>query len=415
MNVNIEDTKADGVERRIRVSVPADEVSAISDRVAKRYASRARIPGFRQGKAPPAVVRKQFASEIRQEALESALQEAYEAVVAREQLRLAAQPHAHDVKFEDGSPLTFELHCEVRPEVTLNRVHGFSVVRPKSVVTDEMVREQLDHMREQKATWTPVDERPHEGDLVTVLLASVADGGTLDAPNEYRIELGRGQAIAGVEELIMSCAPGETVERPVRWPDDFPDGAEAGRIKTVRVTVRDVKRKTLPPLDDPFAREMGDFDSVDALRAAVRKDLEEQANRDADAAVRHRLLDEILAANSFPIPPTWVRRVIGAYIEGYRIPESEQERFAQEFAPAAERQVRRDLVIETLGERERLAATPDDVTARLKELADKRGTPVGQLRASLEKAGRLGEIERSITEDRVFAWLFERNTIVPEE
>lgn len=414
MNVTIESTKTEGVERRIRVSVPADEVSAATDRAARRYATAARLPGFRKGKAPAAIVRKRFASEIQQEALEELLRGAYETVVSKEQLQLAAQPHAHDVKFGDGEPLTFELHCELRPEVKLDRVHGFSVLKPKTDVTDEAVAEQIEKLRSARAVWSPTSDKPAEGDMVTVLLASADAAGVMADQTEYKIELGAGQAIAGVEEVIMACAQGETIERPVRWPDDFPDTEQAGKTKTVRVTVSDVKRKTLPVLDDAFARELGDFDSLDALTKAVREDLAASATREADSMVRQRLLDEILSANPFAVPPSWVRRLVAGYIEMFRVPEAEHEKFAQEFAHTAERQVRREAVVETLAEREKLTATEKDVDDRVTELAKKRGSEPGELYASLEKAGRLKELERSITEDRVFAWLFERNTIVPE-
>jgi trigger factor len=415
MDVTIETTKVEGVERRIRVSVAAGDVAAATEKVTRGYAAAARVPGFRKGKAPPAMVRKKFAEEIRQQAVEALLREAYEAVVEREKLQLAAQPHAHDVKFAEGEPMTFELHCEVRPDITLARVHGFSVTRPKATVTDGMLQQQIDQLRETRATWTPVTERAVEGDLVTVLLASADKSGAIGEAKEYKLELGQGQAIAGIEELILACATGETQERPVRWPDDFPDPEQAGKIKTVRVTVQEVKRKEMPPLDDAFAREMGDFDSLTALQSAVREDLEAQAQREADAAVRSRLLDEILTANPFPVPPSWVNRLLGVYAETYRIPEEEHQKFAQEFAPTAERQVRRDLVIETLAERESLTATEKDLDERIASLAEKRGTQPGTLYASLEKAGRLKELERGITEERVFAWLFERNTMVPEE
>ena len=415
MNLSIESTKSEGVERHIRVSVPADEVAAATERVAHRYSSVARLPGFRKGKAPAPMVRKKYAQEIRQETLEELLKQAYDAVVEREQLKLVAQPHAHDVTFSDGQPLTFELHCEVHPDVKLERAHGFSVVKPKVSVTDETVRGQIDQLRDRRAAWAPVEERGMEGDLATVLLATADNEGVVGAATEYTVELGKGQAIAGVEEIIMSCAPGASVERPVRWPDDFPDPDQAGKTKIVRVTVQEVKRKTLPPLDDAFAREMGDFDSVSVLTAAVREDLTTSATRDADATVRQRLLDEILAANPFPVPPTWVNRLLSAYAEMYKIPEAEHQTFAKELAPTAERQVRRDVVIETLAEREKLTATEKDVDDKVSELAARRGADPGQLYASLQKAGRLKELERGITEDRVFAWLFERNTVVPEE
>ncbi len=163
MNVSIESTKSEGVERHIRVSVPADEVAAATERVAHRYSSVARLPGFRKGKAPAPMVRKKFAQEIRQETLEELLRQAYDAVVEREQLKLVAQPHAHDVSFTEGQPLTFELHCEVHPDVKLDRVHGFSVVRPKAVITEQAVTEQIDQLRDRRAAWAPVEEKARGG------------------------------------------------------------------------------------------------------------------------------------------------------------------------------------------------------------------------------------------------------------
>ena len=193
-----------------------------------------------------------------------------------------------------------------------------------------------------------------------------------------------------------------------------PDEAQRGKSKTVRVALSDVKRKSLPALDDAFAREMGDFDTLDALRTAVRTDLETQAARESDSAVRGKLVDEILAANTFDVPPSWVRQIIGAYAEAYKVPETEAEKFTAEFQPMAERQVRRDMVIDTIASKEKLAATEKDVDDKIAEIAEKRSLKVGELYASLQKAGRIKEIERSITEDRVFEWLLARNTVEAE-
>lgn len=411
MNIAITPKKTEGLERLLEVSVPADEVRSAQERAASRYASKVRLPGFRPGKAPAAMVRKKFADAIRQEAIEALVQDAFKEVLEREKLDLAAQPHIHDLKFTDGEPLTFELHLEVRPNIELPRTNGFRVTRQLRPVTDEQVREQIDQLREDRATWTPVEERATPGDMVTVQLATADDNGEVGEGREYRIILGSGQAIPGIEEVIMETAPGATTERPVRWPDDFPDEAQRGKTKPVRVTVSDVKRKSLPAADDAFAREVGDFDSFDALTKTVHEDLERHAERDADAEVRQKLIDEIIAANPFEIPPSWVNQLVQAYLETYRIPEEEQERFQGEFRPLAERQVRRDLVIDTIAAREGLAATESDIDDRVAEVAEKRGTDPGQVYASLQKAGRIKELERSITEEKVFGWLMERNEV----
>jgi trigger factor len=412
MKIDITQNEGSGIDRHVQVSVPADSVKEAEDKAARRYASSVRLPGFRPGKAPPTMVRKKFAEAIRQEALEAIVSEAYKEVIEKEDLKVASQPHVHDLKFEDGKPLTFELHFELRPTVNLARTSGFRVTRKSVNVTDENVREQIEQLRDQRAAWAPVDGKPEPGDMVNV---EISDGEKLgQEASSYPIVLGSGQAIPGIEELIMEAAPGETVERPVKWPDDFPDETQRSQTKTVRVKLQDVKRKSAAELDDAFAREVGDFDSLDALKTAVRTDLTEHSNRDADSQVRQKLIDEIIGANPFDVPPSWVRQFAQNYAESYQIPEKDREKFSTEFKSMAERQIRRDLVVETIAERESLAATEKDVDDRITEQAEMRGVSPGQIYAQLEKAGRLKEIERSLTEDKVFKWLLDKNEVQTE-
>lgn len=411
MEIQITSTKSEGAERRIQVAVSGETVKDAKKRAARRVAQQVRLPGFRIGKAPAAMVEKKYADVIQQEALEQVMRDAYQQVIDQEKLKLVTQPHAHDVKFADDEALSFELHCEVQPDIALAHLSGFQVKRPAATVSNEQVKDQIEQLRDARATWTPVEEKPVEGDMVVVMLAMADESGALPDGKEYRVVLGAGQAIPAIEELLMELTPGGTVERPVRWPDDFPDETQRGKTKTVRAELKEVKRKEVPALDDAWAREMGDFDSLDALTAAVRTDLEANAVRDADAAVRGLLLDEIIGANAFDVPPSWVSNLVQSYAQAYGIPETEQEKFAAEFRATAERQVRRELVIETIAERERLAATEADVDAKIQEMAEKRGANPGQVYAQLQKANRLREIERGITEDRVFAWLLERNTV----
>ncbi|MEO7367359.1 MAG: trigger factor [Gemmatimonadaceae bacterium] len=412
MKIDITQKEGSGVDRHVQVSVPAESVKEAEDKAARRYASTVRLPGFRPGKAPATMVKKKFADAIRQEALEAIVSEAYKEVIEKDDLKVASQPHVHDLKFEDGKPLTFELHFELRPTVNLARTSGFRVTRKNEVVSDENVTEQIEQIRDQRATWAPIDGNPSPGDMVNV---EISAGDKLDTDaNSYPIVLGSGQAIPGIEELIMEATPGQTVERPVRWPDDFPDETQRGQTKTVRVKLQDVKRKSAPDLDDAFAREVGDFDSLEALRTAVRSDLVENTSRAADAEVRQKLIDEIIGANPFDVPQSWVRQFAQNYAEAYKIPEEEREKFGTEFRSMAERQIRRDLVVETIAEKESLAASEKDLDDRISEQAEKRGVNPGQLYAQLEKGGRLKEIERSLTEDKVFKWLLEKNEVQTE-
>ncbi len=411
MTITITPTESAGVSRRMQISVPADTVASYEEKAARKYATQARIPGFRPGKAPAAMVRKRYAAEVRQEAIELAMNDAFREAVDRAGLKLAAQPHVHDLKAEPGQPLEFELHCEVRPELTLEKLDGLTVVRRDSVVTDNLIDDQLEKLREQKADWAPVEDKPAPGDMVTVMLATADADGSLPEGKEYRLVLGGGQAIAGIEELIMETALGGTTERQVRWPEDFPDESQRGATKLVRVLLTDVKRKSLPALDDAFAREIGDFDTVEILRDAVRADMGEHSKREAEADVRGQIIDQIVEANPFDVPKAWVMQLVDGYMQMYGVPDAEKGRFTQEFVPMAERQVRRDLIIDTIAERESLTASASAVDARIEELAKARNVDPGQVYAQLQKSGRLQEIERELTEGLVFGWLLEKNPV----
>src|SRR4026207_402769 len=247
MKIEFTPRASEGVQRHLQVSVPAEAVKDAEEKAARRYASTVRLPGFRPGKAPATVVRKKFGEAIRQEALESLVREAYQEFVDKESIKVAAQPHVHDLKFEEGKPLTFELHLEVRPTIELARTHGFKIQRPALAVTDEQLAQQLEQIRDEQATRTTVDEKPKPGDMVNVQIATALAGAEMGEGKSYPVVLGAGQAIAPVEELIMEAAPGQTIERPVKWPDDFPDEAQRGQTKTVRVTVNDATRKETPP------------------------------------------------------------------------------------------------------------------------------------------------------------------------
>src|SRR5688500_12097643 len=191
MNIEITPKETSGVDRHVQVSVPVETVRDAEDKAARRYASSVRLPGFRPGKAPATMVRKKFADAIRQEALEALVRDAYKEVVEKQDLKVASQPHVHDLKFEEGKPLTFELHFELRPDVELARTSGFRVTRRNVVVNDEHVREQIEAIRDQRATWTPIDGKPMEGDMVNVEI-STGDEETGGAAKSYPLVRGTG-------------------------------------------------------------------------------------------------------------------------------------------------------------------------------------------------------------------------------
>ena len=410
-DIVVKKTHAEPGETSLAVTVPPESVRAAEERATRAYQQRARLPGFRPGKAPAAVVRKKFAEDIRQQALQELVQESWRAAVEQEKLKPIADPHIHNLKWEEGAPVTFELHVEVKPELKLERLGGFRLTRTVPAVTEAQVDAQLNELREQRAPWTPVPgEKPKPKDLVHVTIAT-REGTEAKDPQPYQLVLGEGRAIPDVEERIMGLVPGEAVDATVRFPDDFAEEAKRGQTRDVRITLQEVKQQQLAELDDAFAREVGDFESLAALRQAVTEDLRKEAERDADAKVRAELIEQIVSANAVTAPRPLVERALYVYAQAYGVPEERWPKFAEEFRPVAEAQVRRDLVLDHVMDAQQLRATEAELDQRIQELAERRGMPPAQLYGSLEKAKRLRDVERSITEEKVFAYLLSQSTV----
>jgi trigger factor len=409
--ITVEKTAEDSASKSLRVTVPVDRVREAEAKAVKYYAQRARLPGFRPGKAPEAVVRKRFNDAIRQTVLEEVLREGWETAKSSESLKPIADPSVRNLKFEDGSPIEFDLLIEVRPEIKLDRLSGFKVERTVAAVTDAAVEERVASLQEAKAAWIPVaGEKPSPGQMVRVEVAPIEDG-TAGTAQPYDLVLGQNQAIPELEERIMGLLPGETSETEVRFPEDHPDESRRGQSRRVRVTLHEVKRQELPPLDDAFAREMGDFESIDAFRAAVRRDLEREADREADAQVRQALLSQVIEANGVQAPESLVHRLMHGYAEIYRIPPEQLPTFEQQFHQIAETQVKRDLILDAVVEQQGLRATEAEIDARIGAMAEARGVSAGELYGSLQKANRLAELERGITEEKAFEYLLQQSTV----
>ncbi|MGH7590964.1 MAG: trigger factor [Gemmatimonadales bacterium] len=410
-DISITKTKDDLASKSLQVKIPAERVKAAEAKAVIRYAQGARLPGFRKGKAPEALVRRKYQDAIRQTVLEEVVQASLEQAQSETQIKPVGQPHIHDLKWSDANEIEFELHVDVRPEITLATTGGFTLTRSVAPVTDEKLAEQLRGLQEQKAKWLPVEgEQPKPGQMVEVTVANLAEGEDAE-PQPHSIVLGEGRAIPELEERIMALLPGATVDAEVKFPDDFPEEAKRGQSRKVRIHLGEVKRQELPALDDALAREVGDFDTLDALKDAVRSDLEKDAQREADARVREQLVERIAAANKLEAPPSLVGRLTRGYAEAYGIPEDQYPAFSAEFEGAAASQVRRGLIVDAVVEAQGLKATEKELDARVEQLAASRNAPTAQLYASLEKSGRLKELERALTEEKAFGWLLSQSTV----
>ncbi|HYJ80550.1 MAG TPA: trigger factor [Longimicrobiaceae bacterium] len=406
--------------RKLSITVPRERVARVRRTVASQLAGNVRLPGFRKGKLPESLVEKQFGASIEQQTLDRVIQESYREALDQGGFQPISQGEVQNVQYAGKeSDLTFDVQFEVQPTLSLARTGGFVVPRPSDDVDDAEADAVLERLRSGRAELHAVEGRgPEVGDEVTVEITALDREGAEAQP--YRFALGEGQAIPGIEEAILSLGPGEEREFEVEFPEDFPEAEQAGTRQKMRIRLLEVQQRALPALDDDFARAVGEYDSMEALRARVRADLREDARRRAEGAVRDALLGQILDANPIEVPDSMVERYLDFMTgggDGAKKPKrtaEQEERFSQFrelMRPQAEAALRKMMVVEHLADREGLRATQDEVDARVERIAEAQGRTPSDVWLELEKRGQLQGLEGEITEDRVFDWLRQQNTV----
>jgi trigger factor len=392
--------------RRLSVTVPAALVLEEEQKAASQLASRVKMKGFRQGKVPKNMVASRFSGALRREALDKLVNEAYRQALAIEDLRPISDGEMEEVSYEPQQDLTFTISFDVQPVIEVGRLGGFAVERPLPTVTDEHVAGILRNLQEQNGAWKPVEDgKPENKDMVSVHIRRL-DGEGEDDGKEYEFVLGEGQALQEIEDAIRTLAPGENGEFTVHFPDDFPDESRRGQAERIALAVKSRKVLDVPPLDDALARQVGDFESLDALKARIQEDLVRDAQEQSEAVVRGRLLDFLIESNPFDVPRSMVERYAETVVGEQRgIPAERMEEIKESIRPEAERAVKRLLLIDQIAHTQSLLATEDDLDARVEEIAQKNDTTPEKVYAAFQKSGRLEAMEREITERKVFEFL----------
>lgn len=404
--------------RRMSVTVPASVVQAEERKAAQQLASRARLKGFRKGKVPTKVIESRFGGSLRQEALDKLIGAAYREALAAEELRPISEGEIENLDYQPEQDLTFSIAFDVEPTFDIERVSGFAVERVQPPVTDEQIDEVLGRIQEQNGVWQPLEEgTPKVKDLVSVKITRLnADGEPEDEGRDYDLVVGQGDAIPDIEQAIQTLQPGESGDFDIGFPEDFPDEDRRGESERVRIELASLRTMDLPDLDDDLARQVGEFETMDELKAKIREDMEEEARKQADANVRGRLLDLIIEANPFDVPESMTRRYSDGLIgEQPNVPEEQLAQFREQIRPQSEQAVKRILVIERIAEVHGLAATDDDLDARIEEIAEANNTDAAKVYAQLQKSGRLEALERELTEKAVFDFLYEQSEITDVE
>lgn len=391
--------------RRLIITVPAERVARERGEVARRLAGRLKLPGFRKGRVPAQVLERTYGPAIESETVERVVGNAYREALRVEGFEPITQASVEEVDYEPGSDLTFRVEFEIRPQIQLERLGGFQLVRERPEVRDEDVDRIVEQLREENAALRPVEgEAPQDGDSVEVELTEAGK----TEPERYRLVLGRSQAVPEVEALIRGLKPGEEAEGVV------PVAAEEGttRDETVRVRLLAVRRPELPAADDEWARSLGDFEDLAALRARIREDLQRDAEASAERTLRRELIDRIVEANPFEVPDAMVEQYLDAILQPRD--GADPERLAEvrtAARPAAEQAIRRTLVVERVAKLEGLEATPAEIDARVEEIASRVGRPAAEVRRQFGRSGRLEALADEITEEKVFEYLKSLSTV----
>src|SRR5438874_255824 len=266
-----------GCKRRLAVEAPSDVVQQEWEKAYGRVQKQARLPGFRKGHVPRSLVKVHFADEVRREVAEHLIPDVYRQAVTEAQLDPVDEPDLQDVKLEEGAPLSFVAVVEVRPDIALGDYRGVEVEHATSPVGDEQVGEALEHMRERHAEFRTVDRAAAPGDLVIVDYTLAPEGHDATSANGYQFLVGGGDVLPEIDQAVVGMRAGEERNVPLRFADDHRMESLRGKSGTADVKLVEVKEKLLPDLDDEFAKALGgDFETLEAVRAETRKQLEAQ-------------------------------------------------------------------------------------------------------------------------------------------
>jgi trigger factor len=410
----------EGCKHALEISVPVEEVEQETGRVVESLQKKARIPGFRPGKVPAGIVRKQFGGEIRQQVLENLVPKYLQKGFEAEDLHPVGTPDISDVHFHEGEPLRFKAEFEVAPQVDLKEYKGISVPYHDPEVTDEDVSKRVEELRDQKAEYVNVDPRPIEdGDYAVISLESV--GGVEGDPvkqDELTLHIGSEETFQAFTDNLRGLSPGDEKEFDVTYPEDWGQRKLAGRTVKFHAKVKGLRRKELPELNDEFAQDLGDYRNIDELRDAVRKSIFAQREYEAQQEAKNKLIEKLVDDHDFPVPEVFIDNQIKNRVENSlralvaegmdpkklqldwkKVKESQRDK--------ALREVKASMLLSRVAERESIAATRDEVDREVDRMARQNREPFAAARMKYEKDGTLGRIANHIQTDKTLNFLFE--------
>jgi trigger factor len=411
--------------RELVLDVTAEEVSRSFSRVTRNYQKHAKIPGFRPGKVPEAVIRRRFSNEIRKDVIDGLLPERFNQAVRDLGVTPVGQPQVTELTVEDGTPLHVRAVFEFIPAFSIEGYQNVTVPKPAADITEEEVQQELTQLRESRATIEPVEEeRPLvDGDWAQISYTGTIEGQPEALPvagEDTLVEIGGKDTVEAFTTALRGTTPGQTINVAAEYPADYPEANLAGKTVDYTIDVKGIKKRTLPELNDEFAKEVGAFESLGDLENRVRENLVNRKRRAVEAETKDKLFAALIERFPFPVPESLVQEQVDARLErGLRAlaaqgMDTEQMRkldfgrlrAAQRDSAVAE--VKTSLLLERIAREENVAVSEEELDREIHLAAIQSREPVDTLKVRLTQDGGMARIREQLKREKTAHLLYER-------
>lgn len=429
--------KQEGNQGVLTVEVAKEEFDKALDQAFKKVVKQVTVPGFRKGKVPRRIFEARFGVEaLYQDALDIILPQAYQKAVEETGIEPVDQPEVDIEQLEKGKNLIFKAVVTVKPEVKLGEYKGLEIPAKDFSVTDEQVQEELERIRERQAELIVVEDGKLEnGDLAVIDFEGFIDGEPFEGgkAENYNLELGSNTFIPGFEEQLVGMSKGEEKEIKVTFPEEYHVEELKGKEAVFKVKVNEIKRKKLPELDDEFAKDVSEFETLEEFKADLRQKLEEQAKQEEENYKRDRVAEKAAEKAEIDIPQVMIDHEVehmvqdfeqrlrfqGLDLDNYfKFTGSSMEQLKEQFKEDAEKRVRISLTIEAIGKAENIEVTEEDIDKELDKMAELYSQDKEQLKKVFQSQGSLDRIKTDIQFRKTLDFLVEHSKTVeaqPEE
>jgi trigger factor len=407
-------------QKKLTIEIPSDVVAAEIERVAKDYSKQARLPGFRPGKVPPGVIKQRFREQIHHDVMHDLIPRAVEEALQERGIEPVSTPDIKDVSLREGEPLKFMADVETVPPFDPGDLSTITLRQHPSTITEDAVDKTLNQLRERAAKHETVEGRPvSDGDIAVVDLDRTDPDGKVDHHEGVSIELGAAGNPPGFDANLQGMNAGEQKSFVVHFPEDYAVKDMANTDVTYQVAVKEIRRKVLPELDDEFAKDVGDFESLTALRDRVRTDMQAEAEHHAKQHVRGELLKQLGQRIGFELPPSLVDREVDRRLEEFvrRLMDQGVEprkagidwsQFREAQREPARDAVASALVLDEIARRENLTVAGEDVDKEIAQFATSSGRTPAAVRAQLEKEGGIARLTAGLRREKAVDFAMSR-------